>query len=106
VAQVWPIGIDQIGPKIYFFFMAVNLVCVPVSCPPVAHDTALLNPTQIIYILYPETKGRSLEDMDSLFGRASAVQDVHDELDLADDPAPDEPANGRWQRGDRSNKLV
>jgi len=26
----WPVGIDQLGPKIYFFFMAVNLVCVPV----------------------------------------------------------------------------
>lgn len=31
--------------------MAINLVCVP-----------------IIYLLYPETKGRPLEDMDVLFG--------------------------------------
>jgi len=30
VAQVWPVGIDRLGPKIYFFFMAVNIVCVPV----------------------------------------------------------------------------
>ncbi|RKU41825.1 hypothetical protein DL546_004274 [Coniochaeta pulveracea] len=51
VAQIWPVGIDRIGSRIYFFFMAVNLVCVPV-----------------IYLLYPETKGRSLEDMDALFG--------------------------------------
>jgi len=31
VAQVWPIGIDRLGPKIYFFFAAVNLASVPVS---------------------------------------------------------------------------
>ena len=30
VTQVWPIGIDRLGPKIYFFFMAVNLASVPV----------------------------------------------------------------------------
>jgi MFS family permease len=51
VAQVWPVGIDQIGCRIYFFFMAVNLVCIP-----------------IIILFYPETKGRALEDMDELFG--------------------------------------
>lgn len=34
--------------------MAINLVCVPV-----------------VYIFYPETKGRSLEDMDVLFRRGS-----------------------------------
>jgi hypothetical protein len=51
VAQIWPVGIANLGSKIYFFFMAINLVCVP-----------------IIYLLYPETKGRPLEDMDVLFG--------------------------------------
>ncbi|AEO64485.1 uncharacterized protein THITE_2142370 [Thermothielavioides terrestris NRRL 8126] len=51
VAQIWPVGIANLGSKVYFFFMAVNLVCVP-----------------IIYLLYPETKGRPLEDMDVLFG--------------------------------------
>nr|UPO70933.1 sugar (and other) transporter c20-309 [Hypoxylon sp. CO27-5] len=52
VAQVWPVGIDTIGSKIYFFFMAVNFVCIP-----------------IIVFFYPETKGRPLEDMDSLFNK-------------------------------------
>ncbi|KAI0008364.1 general substrate transporter [Xylariaceae sp. FL0662B] len=52
VAQVWPVGIDTIGSKIYFFFMAVNLFCIP-----------------IIIFFYPETKGRPLEDMDLLFNR-------------------------------------
>ncbi|KAH6842603.1 general substrate transporter [Chaetomium sp. MPI-CAGE-AT-0009] len=51
VAQIWPVGIANIGSKIYFFFMAINLVSVP-----------------IIYLLYPETKGRPLEEMDALFG--------------------------------------
>lgn len=55
VAQIWPVGIDRIGSRIYFFFMAVNLVCVP-----------------IIWVLYPETKARSLEDMDILFGAKQA----------------------------------
>ncbi|KAI1076866.1 general substrate transporter [Whalleya microplaca] len=52
VAQVWPVGIDTIGSNIYFFFMAVNFVCIP-----------------IIILFYPETKGRPLEDMDLLFNR-------------------------------------
>ncbi|KAK3401777.1 general substrate transporter [Sordaria brevicollis] len=51
VSQLWPVGIAELGSKIYFFFMAVNLVCVPV-----------------IFLLYPETKGRPLEDMEVLFG--------------------------------------
>jgi hypothetical protein len=50
VAQVWPVGIANIGSKVYFFFMAINLVCIP-----------------IIYLFYPETNGRTLEDMDMLF---------------------------------------
>ncbi|KAL2119985.1 hypothetical protein VTJ04DRAFT_6946 [Mycothermus thermophilus] len=51
VAQVWPVGIQALGSKVYFIFMAINLAAVP-----------------IIYFLYPETKGRPLEDMDKLFG--------------------------------------
>ncbi|KAL2265947.1 hypothetical protein VTJ83DRAFT_5299 [Remersonia thermophila] len=50
VAQVWPVGIHSLGSKIYFVFMVINLVAVPV-----------------IYLFYPETKGRPLEDMDKLF---------------------------------------
>lgn len=50
VAQVWPTGIATLGSKIYFFFFAVNVVCIP-----------------MIYLFYPETKGRSLESLDGLF---------------------------------------
>lgn len=62
VAQIWPVGIDRIGPRIYFFFMAVNLACVPV-----------------IYLLYPETKNRPLEDMDALFGAPAGDGDNGDD---------------------------
>ena len=47
-------GIAKLGSKIYFLFMVINLACVPV-----------------IYLFYPETKGRALEDMDALFGGSS-----------------------------------
>ncbi|KAF2431333.1 general substrate transporter [Tothia fuscella] len=53
VAQVWPVGIQNIGSKVYFYFMAINLVCIP-----------------IVYFFYPETKGRSLENMDVLFNKS------------------------------------
>lgn len=64
VSHIWPVGIHAIGSKIYFFFMAVNLVCVP-----------------IIWIFYPETKGRSLEDMDALFSSGVAREPREDALD-------------------------
>ncbi|KAL8408184.1 hypothetical protein RB594_006832 [Gaeumannomyces avenae] len=88
VAQIWPLGIHRIGTKIYFFFMAVNLICVPV-----------------IYILYPETKGRALEDMDVLFGKIGEAS--------VDDRQPERPsaAGGRQRHksrtsGEESTRLV
>ena len=66
VAQIWPVGIANIGSRIYFFFMAINLVSVP-----------------IIYLLYPETKGRPLEEMDALFGVTPGTGSSTDDL-LAD----------------------
>ncbi|KAI9151476.1 ASD-3 ascus development protein 3 [Paramyrothecium foliicola] len=54
VSQIWPLGIARLGSGIYFFFTLVNFICVP-----------------LIWLLYPETKGRALEDMDSLFGKAN-----------------------------------
>lgn len=54
---MWPVGIDRIGSKTYFIFMAFNLVCIP-----------------IIALLYPETKGKALEDMDGLFNGKIVVE--------------------------------
>lgn len=34
VAQIWPVGVDRLGSNVYFFFMAVNLACIPVSPVP------------------------------------------------------------------------
>jgi len=64
VAQVWPVGFATIGPRTYFIFMAFNLVCIP-----------------IIYLFYPETKHRTLEDMEPLFGgqRAHSVASGDDD---------------------------
>ncbi|CAK7206179.1 hypothetical protein SEUCBS139899_008964 [Sporothrix eucalyptigena] len=56
VAQVWPVGVANLGSKIYFFFMAINVVCVP-----------------IIWFLYPETKNLPLEEMDALFGKVATT---------------------------------
>lgn len=77
VAQIWPVGVDRLGSNVYFFFMAVNLACIPVSpvppqSPPrfvCSAPIILTSARQIIYMFYPETKGVSLEDMDELFGR-------------------------------------
>lgn len=52
-SQIWPVGHARFGSGVYFFFMIVNFTCVP-----------------IIWFLYPETNGRALEDMDSLFGKS------------------------------------
>ncbi|KAI1827079.1 general substrate transporter [Xylaria intraflava] len=56
--QIWPVGIEAIGSNIYFFFMAINLACIP-----------------IILKFYPETKGVSLEDMDALFASKPRQQE-------------------------------
>ncbi|KAJ4350450.1 uncharacterized protein N0V89_009071 [Didymosphaeria variabile] len=51
-SQTWPIGMSKIGSKTHFIFMSTNLV------------SAI-----IIWLLYPETSQRSLEDMESLFNK-------------------------------------
>ncbi|TVY38729.1 Quinate permease [Lachnellula occidentalis] len=58
-SQTWPVGMHNIGSKTYFVFMAINL-----------------GSAVIIIFAYPETKRRSLEDMDVLFG------DYHSESNL------------------------
>jgi hypothetical protein len=64
------VGIANLGSKIYFVFMVINLVAVP-----------------IIYLLYPETKGRALENMDVLFGGSpgSSTENLGLLADLGDD---------------------
>lgn len=63
--------------------MAVNLVCVPV-----------------IWVFYPETKGRPLEDMDVLFGGVPGVSTealgllTSRDRDGRDSPTPKDPDSG------------
>ncbi|ORX93925.1 general substrate transporter [Clohesyomyces aquaticus] len=49
-SQTWPVGMDKIGSRTHFIFMSFNIAS-----------------AVILYLYYPETSGRSLEDMESLF---------------------------------------
>ncbi|TVY35289.1 Quinate permease [Lachnellula subtilissima] len=81
-SQTWPVGMENIGSKTYFVFMAINLVS-----------------AVIIIFAYPETKRRSLEDMDVLFGdyhsdrnlvRGDDQSDAHpEEIDIPHKAARD-----------------
>jgi MFS family permease len=51
VGQVWPVAIANIGPRTYFIFMSFNVF------------SAIL-----VYSCYPETKRKTLEELDSHFG--------------------------------------
>ncbi|KAL2807711.1 general substrate transporter [Aspergillus granulosus] len=54
VGQVWPVAVDQIGPKTYFIFMAFNIFA-----------------AVLVYATFPETKKKTLEELDSQFGSCS-----------------------------------
>ncbi|OCK95736.1 general substrate transporter [Cenococcum geophilum 1.58] len=72
-AQVWPVGMKNIGSKTYFIFMSINLASVV-----------------IIYFFYPETKRRSLEDMDPLFGESRSSHSNFEHADSQSIEAEDE----------------
>ncbi|KAJ0352232.1 hypothetical protein KNSL1_002880 [Colletotrichum chrysophilum] len=62
VNEIWPIGLAKLHSKVYFIFMAMNIIWIPV-----------------LFAFFPETKGRELEDMDALFGSvAKQVSDAED----------------------------
>ncbi|MCJ1301107.1 hypothetical protein MMC08_003906 [Hypocenomyce scalaris] len=50
VAQIWPVALQNIKSKSYFIFMAFNVAAIVLIIP-----------------FYPETKGKTLEEMDNLF---------------------------------------
>ncbi|KAH0556176.1 hypothetical protein GP486_005893 [Trichoglossum hirsutum] len=58
VAQIWPVAFQHIGSRTYFIFMSINLASIV-----------------IIYFLFPETKGKTLEEMDGLFGKVTVGSD-------------------------------
>ncbi|MCJ1479541.1 hypothetical protein MMC13_008227 [Lambiella insularis] len=55
VAQFWPIAMQNIQSKTYFIFMATNISAIV-----------------LIVAFFPETKGKTLEEMDSLFTKRSS----------------------------------
>ncbi|KAI9491539.1 general substrate transporter [Zychaea mexicana] len=55
IGEITPIMLDRISYGTYFFFFATNVIC-----------------AFIIWKFYPETKGRSLEEMEILFGGEEA----------------------------------
>ncbi|KAG5915952.1 hypothetical protein E4U61_004104 [Claviceps capensis] len=57
VSQIWPAGKEKLGSGVYLVFMVINFLCIP-----------------IIWSWYPETKGRALEEMDSLFGKKPSAR--------------------------------
>jgi hypothetical protein len=59
VGQFFPVGIQNIGSKTYFIFFAINAASMI-----------------IMIIWYPETKGKTLEEMDGLFGKLLNENDV------------------------------
>jgi Sugar (and other) transporter len=59
VGQFFPVGIQNIGSKTYYIFFAINAASMI-----------------IMIIWYPETKGKTLEEMDGLFGKLLNENDV------------------------------
>lgn len=57
IVMITPVCFESIGPFTYTIFAAVNFLIVPV-----------------LYIFYPETKGRSLEEMDLIFHKTPISQ--------------------------------
>ncbi|KAL5628446.1 hypothetical protein BROUX41_003194 [Berkeleyomyces rouxiae] len=76
ISEMWTPGVPQNGGAKYYVFAAINAAAVP-----------------ILWRYFPETKGRSLEDMDAVFGSSvngfqhiSNSDDFDDnDIDLGDD---------------------
>lgn len=56
VAMITPVAIDDIGYRYYIVYAVIGGIIPP-----------------IIYLFYPETKGRSLEEVDEIFRDAPSI---------------------------------
>lgn len=60
VGQVWPVAVSNVGPRTYFIFMSFNVFA-----------------AVLVYACYPETKKKTLEELDAHFGKAN----IHSEAE-------------------------
>ncbi|KAL1590275.1 hypothetical protein WHR41_01384 [Cladosporium halotolerans] len=66
VVMVCPVAFESIGYKTYIVFAVINAFMVP-----------------SVYFFYPETAGRSLEEMDEIFHRVSGFKGAFDVVKVA-----------------------
>ena len=59
VAEVTPVAFTDIGYKYFIVYCIINAICVPV-----------------VYFFYPETAGRSLEELDEIFTSSKSIFDT------------------------------
>jgi hypothetical protein len=78
-----PISISKIGSKTYWIFFAFNASFVPVMVRPFLQSWASRNGIANLlllfdrpqYYFYPETSGKTLEEVDALFAQMRPGQD-------------------------------
>lgn len=85
VNQIWPVLTDSIRFRLYWVMLGFNVVSLvslglrqSLNVPLLTRDcpTAHFIPQCLVYAFWPETKGRSLEQMDSLFGEVDVLARV------------------------------
>lgn len=79
VGQFFPVAIQNIGSKTYFIFFCINVSCVVVCTCILLGEASTNIRYQILATVYPETKGKSLEEMDTIFGKSGfESRQIHD----------------------------
>jgi MFS family permease len=58
LAEITPVGFSAIGSNYYIIFAVINAIIVP-----------------SVYFFFPETKGRSLEEIDEIFAQSKSIFD-------------------------------
>lgn len=83
VTMVTPVAISSIGYRYYIVYTCIG-ICVPF----------------VVYFYYPESMGRSLEEMDSLFRESSSIRAVVRASLHAPRPASEEEPKHKTEKED------
>lgn len=59
MVEVTPVGFEDIGYRYFIVYTVLNATFVP-----------------IVYFFYPETAGRSLEELDAIFAQSKSILDT------------------------------